>query len=278
MSKQPSDPRPRVIVMSGGRGHTANLLLQSALAQFPGSDVDIEYQTGVQEPKQAVEIVRQAAADGAMICHSLVAPQVRQAFATEVRRLGVPCIDALGPALALLGDHLHSVPRGRAGLLYELQHEQLDRMDAVDFTMAHDDGQGLSDLHQADVVLVGASRTSKSVTCFYLAYRGVRAANVPLIRRQPPPDELIALDSQRVIGLTMNAAHLETIRQARLERISSIPIPKYADLNEIRAELREMRELMASNNWECIDVSYKATEEVADQVIELMPERQLGSE
>jgi regulator of PEP synthase PpsR (kinase-PPPase family) len=265
-------------VISGGRGHTAKLLLQSALAQFPGSEVEIVQQTGIREPSAAVQIVRQAAADGAMICHSLVAPKVRQALEAEVRRLAVPCIDALGPAIALLGDHLHTVPRGRAGLLYELRHEQLDRMDAVDFTLAHDDGQGIADLEQADVVLVGASRTSKSVTSFYLAYRGIRAANVPLIRNQPPPEKLSQLSPQRVIGLTMNAAHLETIRQSRLERMSRIPVPNYADLPGIRAELRAIRELMSRNGWECIDVSYKATEEVAEQVIELMPERQLSGE
>jgi regulator of PEP synthase PpsR (kinase-PPPase family) len=132
----------------------------------------------------------------------------------------------------------------------------------------------MRDLAKADVVLVGASRTSKSVTCFYLAYRGIRAANVPLIPHQTPPVELTRLKPQRVIGLTMNAAHLESIRQTRLDRISDRPVAHYANLRDIQAELRETRELMAERNWVCIDVSYKATEEVADQIIEMLPSRQ----
>jgi regulator of PEP synthase PpsR (kinase-PPPase family) len=273
MLKSKTERHPQVVILSGGTGRTAKQLLQAALAQFPNNEVDVIHHTGVRSVKKAIEIVNRASAQGAMICHSLVAPKVRQAVDAETRRLGVPCIDALGPALALLGDHLQSVPRGRAGLLYELHHEQLDQMDAVDFTLAHDDGKRMSELKQADVVLIGASRTSKSVTCFYLASRGIRAANVPLIPNHPPPTALTRLSAKRVIGLTMNAAHLESIRQTRLDRISNLPVAHYANLRDIQAELREIRELMCRNGWECIDVSYKATEEVADQIIEMLPSR-----
>jgi len=273
MAKSPSKQSLRVVILSGGTGRTADQLLRAALAQFPDSEADVVYQTGIRSVKKALEIVAKASAQGAVICHSLVAPKIRQAVETEVRRLGVHSIDALGPALALIGEHLGSAPRGRAGLLYELHREQLDRMDAVDFTLAHDDGKRMGELKQADVVIVGASRTSKSVTCFFLASRGIRAANVPLIPNQSPPTELKRVPPQRVIGLTMNAAHLESIRQTRLDRISHRPVAHYANLRDIQAELRAIRELMASHKWECIDVSYKATEEVADQIIELLPRR-----
>ncbi len=271
MAKSHSKPAPRIVVLSGGTGRTAEQLLRAALAQFPDNEVDIVYKSGVKSVKKAVKIIEKVAAEGAMLCHSLVVPSVRHAVDTEVRRLGVPCIDALGPALSLLGDHLDTVPRGRAGLLYELHREQLDRMDAVDFTLAHDDGKRMQELKEADVTLIGASRTSKSVTCFYLASRGIRAANVPLIPKHDPPAELLRLDPKRVIGLTMNAAHLESIRQTRLDRISHRPVASYADLPDIRAELREIRELMDANEWEVIDVSYKATEEIADQIIDILP-------
>jgi hypothetical protein len=272
--KRSPQTHQRIIVLSGGTGRTAEQLLQAALAQFPQYEVDIVYETGIRSTKKAIEIVKRASSEGAVICHTLVVPGLRQAVAVEAQRLAVPCIDALGPALALLGDHLESVPCGRAGLVYQLHREQFDRMDAVDFTLAHDDGKRARDLAKADVVLVGASRTSKSVTCFYLAYRGIRAANVPLIPHLPPPVELTRLKPQRVIGLTMNAAHLESIRQTRLDRISDQPVARYANLHDIRAELREIRVLMAEKKWECIDVSYKATEEVAEQIIDMLPRRQ----
>jgi regulator of PEP synthase PpsR (kinase-PPPase family) len=224
-----------------------------------------------------IALVRRAAEEHALICHSIVDPDVRRALDEEALKLGVPSIDVLGPALSLLADHFHAEPRGHAGLLYELHREQIDRMDAVDFTLAHDDGKRLHELGQADVVLVGASRTSKSVTCFYLAARGIRAANVPLIPPQPIPRELRKISSKRIVGLTMSAAHLESIRQTRLDRITNRPVASYADLQDIRSELRAIRELMNDMNWHCIDVSYKATEEVADQIIELMPRRRTRS-
>jgi regulator of PEP synthase PpsR (kinase-PPPase family) len=273
MPDSQSKPLPKIFIVSGGTGRTAEQLIRAALAQFPDNDVEISIHSRVRSAKKGVAIVGKAFERGAIICHSLVVPVVRQAFDLEARRLGVPCVDTIGPTVALLGDHLHSVPRGRAGLVYALHREQLDRMDAVDFTLAHDDGKRSSTLKLADVVLVGASRTSKSVTCFFLASRGIWAANVPLIPGLSPPAELLRLDPQRVIGLTMNAAHLESIRQTRLDRISSRPVARYADLREIQAELRETRALMARHHWECIDVSYKATEEVADQIIEMLPSR-----
>lgn len=235
--------------------------------------MEVIYETRVRTVKRAIDAVAKASAQGAIICHSLVAPKIRQAVMTEVTRLGVPCIDVLGPALSLLGDHLHSAPRGRAGLLYEVRREQMDRMEAMDFTLAHDDGKRLNGLKEADVVLVGASRTSKSVTCFFLASRGFRAANVPLIPKQQPPTQLLRISKRRVIGLTMNAAHLESIRQTRLDRISHRPVAGYANLRDIQSELRELRELMDRRHWEYIDVSYKATEEVADLIIEKLPGR-----
>jgi regulator of PEP synthase PpsR (kinase-PPPase family) len=272
----PSQLRP-IVVISGGTGTTARQVLQAALAQFGECNPEIEYQAKVRSGRTAEAMVRDAAKRGALVCHSVVDPVVRRALDDEARKLGVPCLDVLGPALSMLSDHFRLQPRRRAGLLYELHREQLDRIDAVDFTLAHDDGKRLHELAQADIVVVGASRTSKSVTCFYLAARGVRAANVPLIPPQPVPRELLRLAPSRVVGLTMSAAHLESIRQTRLDRISHLPIAAYAELKEIRAELRTLRELMAERKWRCIDVSYRATEEVADQIVEMMPKRRTRS-
>jgi len=154
-----------------------------------------------------------------------------------------------------------------------LNQEQFDRLDAMDFTLGHDDGLGLHDLDQADVVLVGASRTSKSVTCVYLAMRGIRAANVPLIPGCPVPDELTKLKSDRVIGLTMNPAHLASLRRTRVDQMSHLEVTDYADPHSIRVELNGLRRLMTTHGWTCIDVSYKAVEELAGQIIKMIPRR-----
>lgn len=269
--ESPGGQPKRVVILSGGTGRTANQVITAALAQFSDVDVEVRQVTGIRKSDAGVGAVRGAADEGAVICHTLVDPEVRSSVEQEARRLGVATIDVLGPAVAMLGDYLKATAKGRPGLLYELHYEQMDRLDAVDFTLAHDDGSRMQELGQADVVLVGASRTSKSVTCFYLASHGVRAANVPLIPHQPPPTELTRLSPRRVIGLTMNAARLESIRKTRIERISHLPVSQYAELKEIRDELRWVRTVMAENHWECLDVSYKATEEVAGLIIERLP-------
>jgi regulator of PEP synthase PpsR (kinase-PPPase family) len=172
--------------------------------------------------------------------------------------------------LTAMDDQLGMTPRGRPSLSYELQKEHFDRIDAVDFTLAHDDGQRAEELHLANVVLVGVSRASKSVTCLYLAGRGIRAANMPLLLGQKVPPELLRLGPKKVIGLTMNANRLRSIREARICRLSNTPLPSYVDDRRIIDELRNARALMSRHKWPCIDVSYMATEEVAHEVLSLI--------
>jgi len=275
MSSEKSNKPKNVFVLSGGTGRTANGLIRAALEQFPDCEVEITIHPGVRNADKAIAIIQIAAKQEAVVCYSIVEKEVRQAVYAETRRLAVPCIDVLGPAVSVLSDHLRLVPQGRAGLLYDVHQAQFDRIDAMDFMMAHDDGQNVDDLKQADVVLVGASRTSKSVTCCYLAFRGIRAANVPLIPNMPLPKPLLKLNAKRVIGLTMSAAHLESVRQTRIEQMSHLAVPKYANLPDIRAELKQIRQLINEQHWECLDVSYKATEEVAAQIIEMLPRRRV---
>jgi regulator of PEP synthase PpsR (kinase-PPPase family) len=264
---------PCVLLVSGGTGRTAQQMLAAAIAQFPSQEVKVVSRSGVRNARQVEAIVKEAVRLEAVLMHTLVDPQTRQALDVQVRRKGIPCVDMIGPTLSALGDRLQTVPCGRPGLLYELNREQFDRMDAVDFTLAHDDGLLVQELDRADVVLVGGSRTSKSVTCFYLASRGIRAANVPLIPGCPVPEELTSLRPDRVIGLTMNTAHLASLRRTRLDLASHRKVDGYADAESIQAELRQNRALMSKHGWTCIDVSYQATEEVADQIIELIETR-----
>jgi len=156
-------------------------------------------------------------------------------------------------------------------LAFLMQRERLERFDAVDYTLAHDDGCGVADLAQADVVLVGASRVSKSVTCFYLACEGIRAANVPLVPGLDPPPELAAVDRSKVIGLTMNATRLQSLRQTRIKTLGDGSFERYGNLAEIEAEIRQLERLMARYGWRRVDVSYMSVEEVAKEVLALLP-------
>jgi len=262
----------KIVVLSGGTGCTAERVLESALAQFSDHNIQIVRVANVSGCEGAVEAVANAANDGAIVCHTLVSPEVHAAVNEQLLRLNVPAVDPLGPVISLLADYLEVAPHGLAGLAAELRDEQFNRSDAVDFTLAHDDGQRIGSLAEADVVLTGVSRVSKSVTCFYLAARGVRAANVPLVPALPLPVELERVEPRRIIGLTMNSARLCAIRQARLNRISNRPVRDYADRQHLASELIHAKQLMDRHGWRCIDVSYRATEEVASEIIELLPQ------
>jgi [pyruvate, water dikinase]-phosphate phosphotransferase / [pyruvate, water dikinase] kinase len=258
-----------VVLLSGATGRTATQVVNAALAQFDHPLVRVIKQHNVRTATAARKIVRDVGGRRAVICHSLVSPVVRDAVAAEAKRQLIPTVDILGGVLAVLSDQLGAAPRGKPGLLYKLHKEQFDRIDAVGFTLSHDDGAGLATLADADVVLVGVSRASKSVTCFYLAYRGVCAANVPLIRGIDAPAELLAMPRDKVIGLTIAPGRLRNVREARRAKLGhAAATDYYVGHAEIDAELKYALKLMRKHGWRCIDVSYMAVEEVAAQVLQ----------
>jgi hypothetical protein len=259
----------RIVVLSGGTGRTGEQVLRSALAQFEEPDVEIVVKPRVRTSAAAMKVIEAAAAKGAILCHTLVDTKVRELVARECHLRDIHAVDLLGPTVSLLDDHLDGTPRHKPGLSYELNKEQFDRIDAVDFTLAHDDGTRVKDLNRADVVLVGVSRASKSVTCFYLAYRGIRAANVPLVTGFEPPEQLFRLSPDKVVGLMMNPHRLQSIRQARGGAISAAQLPNYTNLRHIAKELRDAQTLMNKHGWRSIDVSYMSVEEVASEIIHM---------
>jgi regulator of PEP synthase PpsR (kinase-PPPase family) len=265
-----SDEPLLIVIISGATGRTAGEVVTSALAQFDQPNVRIEKNTNVRSRAAATRIVRKIPTPRAVIFHSLVSQNVRQAVLEEAQRGMIPTVDVLGPALAVLGDQLGRQPRGKPGLSYLLQKDYLDRMDAVSFTLDHDDGAGLATLHNADVVLVGVSRASKSVTCFYLAYRGVRAANVPLIAGMKPPEPLVRMPREKVIALSVSSSRLLHVRTARKHRHGGTAMDYYVRSEEIAKELRYAQHLAQRHRWRSIDVSYMAVEEVATQVLQMI--------
>jgi regulator of PEP synthase PpsR (kinase-PPPase family) len=266
MAKSKDEPLT-VLIISGSTGHTVQQVVNAALAQFDSPNVRIVKKTRIRSSRAAAEVVRQADGERTVICHSLVTPKVRDAALEEAKRRMIPTVDVLGRVLAILGDHLGVTPHGRPGLSYARQKSHFDLINAVSFTLDHDDGAGLHDLAQADVVLVGVSRASKSVTCFYLGYRGIRAANVPLIPGCDPPQQLLKMPVEKVIGLTVTPNRLQSVRQARRAALGQGPLDYYVDPAELSRELRYALGLMKKYGWRCIDVSYMAVEEVAKQVM-----------
>lgn len=271
MAKQHKKPVSLpVFILTGGTGRTCEQVLKAALAQFDRPGVEQILREDIRTAEAVRQVVQEAADADAVICHSVVEPDIRNVVVAETKRHGIPSVDVLGPVLRLLDDHLEQVPRHQPGLSYQLQQEHFDRIDAVDFTLEHDDGVGLVDLDRANVVVVGVSRVSKSVTCFYLSYQGVRAANVPLVPGHDPPKELLEIDRDKVIGLTMNINRLQSVREARIEMMGRGPFEEYGEKRAVGKEIRFAHELMNQYGWRTIDVSYKSTEEVAKEVLAMI--------
>lgn len=256
----------QIFLVSDGTCRTCEQVVKAVLTQFANQDYRLVRKPNVRRTKTVARIVEQAKKAKAIVFYTLVADDARAAIRDAAEEHMVEVVDILGPVLAGLYDLFQSLPLQTPGMLYKTNKEQFDRIDAVDYTLHHDDGCGMQDLDQADVVLVGVSRASKSTTCFYLAYRGIRAANVPLFAGEEPPKELLELDPRKVIGLTANAYRMESVREARVASWGMDPGDHYADRRAIMHELRETNAIMARYGWRTVDVSHKAVEEVAREV------------
>ena len=259
-----------IYLVSDGTCRTCAQVVRAVLLQFSQINVKQVKKDKVRSPEAARTIIEEAAQQRALVFYTLVEDRVRKEIQTAARELLVPLVDVLGPVLSGLYDLFARAPRAKPGILYSQNKEHFDRIDAVEYTLHHDDGVGIHELADADVVLVGVSRACKSTTCFYLAYSGIRAANVPLVPGAEPPAELLALDHCRVIGLTTNPHRLQTVREARLRGWGMDLHDEYGDRKHIAQELREANELMQQHGWKVIDTSYKAIEEVAREIIQTL--------
>ena len=261
---------PSIYVVSDGRGQTCSRVLQAALVQFEGHQLTIVQESGVRTRERVWEIVEAAAQAEAVVFYTLVEDATRRAMLRAATRLAVPVVDVLGPSLSALHGLLKRDPTAKPGLLYASEREEFDRHEAIDYTLKHDDGLRPDELDQAHVVLVGVSRTAKSSTCFFLAYHGIKAANMPLLPGLPPPPQLLALDPRKVIGLWVNPTRLLFVRQERARTWRIGENIDYLDASKVKREVREARNLMHQHRWQIIDASYMAVEEIARDVIRLL--------
>lgn len=266
----------QIVVASDGTGHTAEAVVRAALVQFRGATVHIHLRSNLRTEEDVRDAVRQASRVGGLIVHTLVSQEMRSLILTEARALRVPTIDLLGPLLLRLEDLLALQPLAKPGLFRDADAEYRRRFDVMDFTVRHDDGQAPADLPQADLVLVGVSRTSKTPLSMFLAWRGLRVANVPVVHNLPLPEEMARVPAHKVVGLTIEPERLLELRRSRLQQMETPPQFPYADVRQIWAELEYARGLCAHAGWPLVDVTDKSIEEVAGEVLVLAGIEQPG--
>lgn len=265
-----------VHLVSDSTGETLNAMAKAVVARFEGV-IPIEHIYAlVRSPKQLERVLEEVEASPGIVLHTVVDPELREMLEIGCRRLGMPQLGALDPLVAVLSGYLGASLSSRIGAQHALNNDYFERMSALDFAIHHDDGQSLGELESADVVLVGVSRTSKTPTCVYLAHRGIRAANVPLVPTQDPPELLSHLKNPLVVGLVVTPDRLVSIRRNRLQHLGVDPTTDYVDTDRVREETVRARRLFERLGWPVIDVSRRSVEETAAQVINLVNERRSG--
>jgi len=258
-------------VISDGSGSTAERVLQASLVQFGREDVEVERIPDVRTREQIQQIVNTAAQKKGLVAYTLVTPELRSEIATRANEYNVPTVDLLGPLLTTLTTFLASSPESKPGLLGELDHYYFRRIDAVGFAVKHDDGHGLHDLPQADAVIIGVSRTSKTPLSMYLAYnKGLLVANIPVILGLDLPSQLFKINQKKIVGLTINPDLLINLRQTRLAQLAHADI-NYGEARHVREELKYSHGVFRRNpKWSVIDITGKAVEEMANEVCGLI--------
>jgi hypothetical protein len=257
-----------VFVISDATGETAERVVRSALVQFENAPVKIIRRGGVSTPEQVRAILLEASALDSLVLHTLVSDELRRLMLAEARNLRVDTMDLMGPVLDRLATHLHLTPQEKPGLFKQLIEVQSRHIEAVEFAFRHDDGEHPEEMKNADIVLVGVSRTMKTPTMLYLAYKGWFCGNIPLVlgvRQEPVLD---VLPPGRVYCLMMLPVRLLELRRARADYLGLPPEP-YASLEAIRQEIHFAENMCKQHSWRRIDVTGKSVEEVAQEILTL---------
>ncbi len=265
-------------LISDGTGETISVLAKAVCAQFEAATPNEHSYGLVRNEKQMQKIIDNIEEHPGPVFFSIVDDRLREKLERVCARLSVPCLSVLDPFISEMVDYLKIPVSGKAGGQHIMDRDYFQRISALNYTMMHDDGQSQGDLNEADIIITGISRTSKTPTCIYLANRGLKAANVPLVMGIELPKELFSLTKPLIIGLTTNADRLIQIRRNRLLLLNEENETEYIDPDMIKQELLEARRFMMQKNWPIIDVSRRSVEEVAAEILNIYQRRQENSD
>ncbi len=261
-------------LVSDATGDTVHSVARACLVQFEGAEAIEHIWSMVRTRIQVERVVAGVQANPGVVLYTLVNETLRAPLVEGCRKLQVPAIPVLDPVIGTLATYLGRQSRGLPGQQHLLDTEYFQRIDAMTFALNHDDGQSAWGLDQADVVLVGVSRTSKTPTCIYLANRGIKAANVPVVPEMTLPPELFTATRPLIVGLTNDPERLIQVRRNRLSMLHHDERTDYTDMEAVREEVTAARRLFAEHHWPVIDVTRRSIEETAAAILKLIARRQ----
>ena len=261
-------------LLSDSTGETLEVVAKACLAQFDGVEALRHFWPMVRSEGHLDRVLDDIERRPGLVLYTLVNSNIRRELEQKCRRRGIYAVSALDPVIDALSAVLGQEAKARPGRQHALDAAYFARVDAIQFTIAHDDGVGAENWEEADLVLAGVSRTSKTPTSIYLANRGFKVANIPLVPEAPPPPSLFSLQHPLVVGLTTNPDRLIQIRRNRLLALNQAPETDYVDLEAVNAELAFARRIFADNGWPVIDVTRRSIEETAFAIVKLCNERE----
>lgn len=257
-------------LVSDATGETINSVARACLVQFEGIEPIEHVWSLIRTKGQMEKTLAGIDKDPGPVLFTLVNEDLRDQLVEGCRDLDVPCVPVLDPVIHRLAACFGVEISGQPGLQHALDAEYFGRMDAMNFALTHDDGQIPGEIDKADVILVGVSRTSKTPTCIYLANRGLKAANVPVVPNCPVPDGLLEAKQAFIVGLTKDPARLVQVRRNRLRMIAEgQDDTDYVNLESVREEVAFARKLCQKHDWPVIDVTRRSIEETAATIMSL---------
>lgn len=261
---------PKVFVVSDSMGETAQLVARAVLSQFPEGSAELQRFIYVSSAKDAEELMKEAKGQPTLILFTVIIPEVREAILEIGKELGIPTVDIMGPAMAAVEQITGTPAILEPGLIHKLDEKYFKRVDAVEFAVQHDDGRDPQGYRKAEVVLLGVSRSSKTPVSMYLANRGVKVANLPIIPEVPTPPELHRIPVRKIVGLTINGSKLAGIRKERVRTMGVRGDSDYSDVSRILGELTHAQRLYNELGCFVVDVTDRAVEETASMVMEFV--------
>lgn len=263
---------PVVFIVSDSIGETARQVVQAAITQFNNNSNKIKTKrfSYITEIADVLKIIEEAKEKKSVLAFTLINPELRERLKVEADKAQIKHVDIMGPMMNALSQVLDVSPKLQPGLVRELDEEYFKKVDAIEFTVKYDDRNDVAGIKEADIVLIGVSRTSKTPLSIYLSYRGYKVANIPLVPEVDPPDVLFNNPNQKIIGLTISAAALNEIRQERLKSLGLNLTSDYASVKRINEELNYAHKIIDKVGCPIIDVTNKSVEESANEVLKLI--------
>jgi len=264
-----------VYIISDSTGETAATMTRAALVQFPENDITLFRYKNIRTEQQIESLIEEAFQTHAMLIYTMVSPHLRLKIRSLATEKGLFSFDLLGPLLGELGSYLGVTDeKHKVGILRAVDERYFRRIEAIEYTVKHDDGKCLTDLDKADIILVGISRTSKTPLSIFLSHKGWKVANIPLVYNQPIPDEVFKVDQRKVVGLLIDISILQRIRRNRLEKFGTDPGGEYASMTYIENELAYAEDLFKKNKrWPIFNVTERALEETASEITRIVASR-----